>query len=434
MNIIYISAECFPYTSISNGLSHLVFSLSREVEKQGHNVKIFLPRYGSIDVSNFLIEKLPSDFHVSFDSQNIQFAVYKGILPDSLVSVFLLDSQNYFATSKEIYLGGEEDIKRFNFFSRAVWVVISKLGLEIDLIHAFNPHTAFCIPGSLKKASSFFTLYNMPEKTDRFYDMTRKAISSSFVTCVSGKNVKDNFELVECGIDKALYNPESGTEIVQNYSKGYFSLGKRKCKEDLLELLELENDVHIPIFMVVLQSDENLDVLISSLKELLHFNLSLLLFGEPDSLYKQELQRLMTEYKNLRLLNSNDHSLLKKIYAGSDFLLLINEKETSAIPVLIGARYGTVPVAYINTGAGSINDVDLTSHANGILFEEPTEEGLLTAVKRALTCYRDNQLWTKLVKEVMNLDYDIAETSKKYLDLYKHIMEKSHFPKTVAAE
>ena len=87
MNIILIATECFPFAKATN-LGDLVSILAKGIEKEGHNVKIFIPRYGCIDPAFFQIERIPLELRINLNNSNVVSSVFKGILPNSLTSVF----------------------------------------------------------------------------------------------------------------------------------------------------------------------------------------------------------------------------------------------------------------------------------------------------------------------------------------------------------
>ena len=89
MNIIFVASECYPFAEASS-LAELIFKLSKEVEGLGHNVKLFIPRYGFIEPGISYIERIPQDFKVYINGTTILTSVYKGILPGSFVNVFFI--------------------------------------------------------------------------------------------------------------------------------------------------------------------------------------------------------------------------------------------------------------------------------------------------------------------------------------------------------
>jgi len=65
-----------------------------------------------------------------------------------------------------------------------------------------------------------------------------------------------------------------------------------------------------------------------------------------------------------------------------------------------------------------------TDLGTGFTFIEPRSEGLLSAVKKSLSVYKDKLLWTSLVKSVMSLDYSWKTSAKEYINLFNGIIKK----------
>ena len=52
LNIVMMASECVPYAK-TGGLADVVGALPKELKKMGHDVKIIMPKYSSIDPDKF---------------------------------------------------------------------------------------------------------------------------------------------------------------------------------------------------------------------------------------------------------------------------------------------------------------------------------------------------------------------------------------------
>ncbi len=453
MNIILVTTECLPFAS-TNDLADLVSKLAKDIEKEGHNVKVVLPRYGFIDPANFYIERLPSEFKFKFNDKLIVASAFKGILPESLVNVLFIESQNYFSNSKDIYLATDyENEERSRFFSHATLEVIDKLKLFPDIVHFFNPNTAAIATllasnqqENLSNIKQVFTIHDLlnfkPFRTD-----TLNAIKySDYVTTFSNGYAhellsstqnpnlstllfekKDHFWGQLIGIDEYEYNPETDRTIAQTYSKNYFTAGKRKCKEDLLSQLNLEVNPQIPLFSIIskINEDEGLDKLLGSLPSLLSCNLQLIIHGKGDYNYEKELLNLSSKHKNLHVCIGHNRSLSKKIYAGSDFLIYLPDSlknNSSGLSILTAMKYGCVPLAPLSYAAKDIIvDINTSDSGNGIVLKSDRKDDLIDSINVATRYYKNKDLWPKFVKEVMSFDSNKLNTVNRYVDCYKNL-------------
>ena len=447
MNVVFISQECFPFASVS-GLANLTCMLAKDIEGLGHNVTIFIPRYNSIDPSFFHIERLPIEFKISFNETKTNIILYKGVILDSLVSVFLIESQNHFSNSKEIYLADDKDNEERNrFFSLASLDVISKLKLDPNVIHIFNAGTAHIAKllrsknveyAHLNKTSLIFTIHNLIGlKNDALKDTNEAIKLSDFITATSDSfatellsdtqriskiglsesliQKKDLFLGILSGTDEELYNPETDNEIAQTYSKNYFSIGKRKCKEDLQGITGLEKNPQVPLFGFVgrLNEEKGIEILIDALPQISHLNMQFVILGK--GIFEQELIKITERYKNVKVLTGFDYNLSKKIYAGSDFFISTSKCETGGTSILNAMKYGSVPVAHCK---GAVTEIVLDME-NGIIFTEYDEINFLEAINKAIKYYKNKEKWPRLVKQTMSFYLNPLDIAKKYENCYE---------------
>lgn len=451
MNIVILSPECFPYTS-STGLSDFVYTLARNIEKEKNNVKIFLPRYGSIDPEEFFIERMPNEFQINLEAEQTQAIVYKGILKDSLVSTFLIDNQNHFSNSKEVYLTGTLDFERFKFFSFSVISLLRQLNFAPDIIHLFNPQTT--IFNDLNKKLNYkqfaetptvFTIYNSFNFQEEFLKYTKAAIDeSAFVTTISSSyagelllespisdnlSKKDlNFASILLGTDYDLHNPESDPDLKQNYSINYFSTGKKKCKEELLSILKLDENNHYPLISIVcnLNDEDGTNFLLSVLPQVLSMEVNILILAKGNSDCEKQFMELSEKFNNLRFYMDYNFIFVKKLYSSADFYLSTFKGENIAMNLLTAMRYGCVPIAF---NSSAVKDIVLNwgdcKNSNGITYPALNKEQFLETILKAIDLYRNKKEWTRIVKEVMSYDSNSRNAARKYMTCFENLLCKT---------
>lgn len=460
MNIVYITPECSPFTKATE-LSDIVNSLSKGVEKEGHNVYIFMPRYGCIEPSYFQIERIPQEFKVRANDSFITTMVYKGILAKSLVSVFFIESQNHFSNSKEICLAEPQDEERFKFFAFACLEIVSKLKIKPDVIHLFSPQTAYAAKvlrsknfeyAHLSKIGIVFTIEFLDNLQKKLIELTKEAVQNSdFISTVSKTyahellsdihdlglsdlliSKRDRFTGILINPDNDEYDPESDTSISQTYSKNYFTLGKRKCKEDLLDLLGLQKTLQVPLFGVALNhtDKDTIETLVTNLPLISHQNLELVILCSIKDSHCQELNKAISKYKNIRVCTGYDldHNFSKKFFAALDFFLTLNKYEPSGMAVLIAMKFGALPIAYSTGGIKEIIiDIDNNKEeANGIIFKNFSREEISEAISKAIKYYKSKEAWPKLVKQTMSFGLSNSSAAKQYIKHYEQIVHTAN--------
>ena len=167
MKILMASSEAVPFAK-SGGLADMVSALSISLARLGHDVKIVLPRYYSVNRAE--LTHLPGALGVPVGGGEEWCGVYVTDLPGadkkSPVDVYLIDHERYFGRDGYYGAGSEPDFldnpKRFAFFSRAVFQLCRKIGWYPDVLHAHDWMSAL-VPVYLK-----FAERNIPESAGGF--------------------------------------------------------------------------------------------------------------------------------------------------------------------------------------------------------------------------------------------------------------------------
>ncbi len=140
LRIAFLASELTPFAK-TGGLADVAEALPRTLGKLGHDVRVFVPLYGSIDFAAHGLEPV----EVSTEG----FALRKGTLPRSSVPVYFIDAPRFFAR-EAIYTNDEDEPFRFLFFCRAVLETCQHLAFAPEIFHLNDWQTAL-VPLLLKK-------------------------------------------------------------------------------------------------------------------------------------------------------------------------------------------------------------------------------------------------------------------------------------------
>jgi starch synthase len=98
--------------------------------------------------------------------------------------------------------------------------------------------------------------------------------------------------------------------------------------------------------------------------------------------------------------------------------------EPCGLSQLFSLRYGTVPIV---RETGGLNDTvkpynELTGEGTGFTFANYNAHEMLDAIKRAVSFYRQEDIWKTIIKEGMKQDFSWNKSAREYMELYKKLL------------
>jgi len=179
MKILMVSSEAVPWAK-TGGLADMVSALSISLAKLGHEVKIVIPRYYSIDRSG--LKLLPNAMGTPMGGGIEEWsAVYTTDMPGTdkknPIKVYFIDHEIFFGRDGIYGNQTETDFidnsRRFSFFCRAAFQLCRKIEWYPDVLHAHDWPAAIApvylkfaerVPGGdkgFKKTISILTIHNL---------------------------------------------------------------------------------------------------------------------------------------------------------------------------------------------------------------------------------------------------------------------------------
>jgi starch synthase len=179
MKILMVSSEAVPFAK-TGGLADMVSALSINLAKLGHEVKIVIPRYYSIDRAT--LKMLPGALGTPMGFGIEEWcAVYTKNMPgttkENPVQVYFIDHENFFGKDGIYGNYSEPDFldnpRRFAYFCRTAFQLCRKIKWFPDVIHAHDWPAALApvylkfaerVPASAKgfeKTVSVLTVHNL---------------------------------------------------------------------------------------------------------------------------------------------------------------------------------------------------------------------------------------------------------------------------------
>jgi starch synthase len=227
------------------------------------------------------------------------------------------------------------------------------------------------------------------------------------------------------GIDTQTWNPATDARLPHAYD-AHSLQHKARNKEALRSRFGLAQRADLPLLGVVsrLIEQKGIDLVVAAADALLALPAQLLVLGTGDETLERALAALAARAPGMiAFVRGFDEALSHLIEAGADVFLMPSRFEPCGLNQMYSQRYGTPPVVR-RTGGLADSVVDCVPQtlrdgtATGFVFEQPTTEALLGAVRRAHAAWQDPQMWHKLQRNGMARDFGWHEAAREYCDLY----------------
>jgi starch synthase len=371
--------------------------------------------------------------------------------------------------------------ERFIMLARSVFDLISKLGWTPDIIHC-NDWQCGLVPAYIKtlyqdepqfqNIKTLYTIHNLnyqgefPASTFDKTGLPKKLLNEkngllnngkfNFLKCglifadaintvsetyaneirtdkeagaglrdILAKRKKDLFGIIN-GIDVKVWNPEKDKFLPKKYSIKNIEF-KVENKKALTEKFGLEYNENIPVIGSVsrLLDAKGFDLISEAFPEMMKLNIQFILLGTGERKYHNFFEKMAVKHKDKFAchLGFNDE-LAHLIEGGSDIFLMPSLYEPCGLSQMYSLIYGAVPL--VRETGGLADTVakynEKTGEGNGFSFKKYDSKEFIKELKRALKVFEDKKTWLKIVKAGMRSDFSWNSSAKKYIDLYKTIL------------
>lgn len=475
IKVLYVTSECLPFAA-TGGLADVAGSLPKAINKIGGvDVRVIMPLYGKI--KNEYGDKLEyiGNFTVHLSWRQEYCGLFKYTTDG--VTYYFVDNERYFKRSS--MYGFYDDGERFAYFCKAIVEGLPMLNFFPDIIHC-NDWQSALVSTYIKtgnwsdfryyKIKNLYTIHNVEYqgvygmenlkdlfgidnrfKNDLEYNgdinLTKAAIQFSDKFTTVSNSYCDNLKQPYCsrglhhiiirneyklsgiinGIDEDFYNPKTDSVIYKNYDIDSID-DKVYNKKILQDELGLPVDAKTPLIAMAtrLVSHKGLDLVTKILEEVLAKDVQFVIVGTGEQRFIDYFKYLENKYptKVRALVDKYSNENARKLYAASDIFLMPSKIEPCGISQMIASRYGSIPIVREVGGLkDTITDFGCVGGGNGYTFANYNPNDLLSQINRALEDYRDEPEWKKKMRIVMSKDFSWSNSARKYIDLYKALVD-----------
>jgi len=480
MKILMISSEVLPFAK-AGGLGDMVSALSVELARQGHDVRVVLPRYYSIDPGR--LRRLKDPLGIPMGQKEEWCAVGTAMLPGSEVPVYFIEHQALFGRDG-IYAGKAglefvDNLRRFTLLSRGALQLVKMLKWKPDVVHAHDWPAALAPvylntleeKGFFRKTGSVFTIHNLAhqgvfpkdqiEHTELVWEQFHSAgledhdqlnvlkaglHNADVLTTVSPtyaeeiqtpeyghsldgllRHRSDDLFGVLNGMDYGLWDPMNDDHLPAPFSAESLG-GKAACKQALQEVMGLEVDPDVPLYGMVsrLVEQKGFGELCGPTHGRLFnlcddFDLQFVILGTGEKWCEEELATLAGRLPNLAVDLEFNEPLAHLIMAGSDFLLVPSAFEPCGLTQMYAMRYGTLPIVRATGGlADTVASYDeQTGEGTGFAFDLLTPSSIYNTVGWSLWAWHNRPEHIALMQQrAMSERFSWELSAARYAELY----------------
>jgi len=486
MKILMVTSEAVPFAK-TGGLADAVSALSLNLKKQGHDVRIIMPRYYKIDRNKLKPIDVPVKVCAGSEPTWVKF--YESTLPDSEVPVYFVDHEMCYGRDGIYGTKFEPDFSdnpyRSAVLCHGAFELCRMLGWYPDIMHAHDWFACLvpvilkclCRNGYFAHTSSVLTIHNLGYQgvygKDKFpalgldwnlyyggslehngaINLLQAGIAcSDMITTVSPTyatemmSVEGGFGLdglvrvrsdavrgVLNGCDLETWNPKKDKLLPYNFDSNNLS-NKAKCKPDLQKSFGLPQNPDVPVIGMItrLADQKGIAEVFAPNYGCIYglcstMNVQVVILGSGERWCEDEINSLQSQLPNLRAKIGYDEKLSHLIEAGSDFFLMPSRYEPCGLNQMYSMLYGTLPIVRRTGGlADTVEQYnEATGDGTGFLFDSLTPGAIYDTVGWAIYAYYNKKDHIKKMQlQGMNKDFSWEKSVNGYVEVYSDALMK----------
>lgn len=478
MNVLVVSSEVAPFAK-TGGLGDVLGALPRYLRALGHDVRVFLPFYSSIDTKKGTFTPVGDPFEVRLGAHRYTVRI---VTVDLHPGTYFVHCPELYARGS-LYTNDDDEHRRFLALGWAALMTAQRMGFSPDVLHCNDWQTGL-LPLTLRVAFSWDRLFAKTKTLLSIHNLMYQGVFAastladtnlepaahlfhqdqlhhsgggrinhllhgilyaggiSTVSPTYAREIQtpehgahlDPFLRARTstvvgilnGVDYDEWSPDKDTHIPHRFTADDLS-GKAKDKEALLTGLGLPFVPEVPVVGIVsrMASQKGFDLLEHVMPELLYrHGFQLVVLGSGESRLEHMFQSLQHRFpRQVVFYKGFSNPLAHLIEAGADMFLMPSRYEPCGLNQMYSLRYGTVPVVHRTGGlADTVSTWDpSTRRGNGFAFEHHDAAGLRWGVESALRAYKHPETWRAIQHNGMSEDFSWDRQAKLYEALFSRL-------------
>ena len=485
LSILFAASEAAPFAK-EGGLGDVVGALPKYLARLGHDVRVVIPRYYSVNREKYGLRLLPGTLVVPMGIIGHMYCgVYEGRLPGSDVPIYFLEHEQLYGRSGLYQQDGQgylDNDNRFVFLSKAALELCKMLDFHPDVIHAHDWHTGI-IPALLNTtylhdrfvgdSASLLTLHNMQhqgnfypglmevlgigwkhftylelEKDDQVnllkggicHATLLNTVSEGYareiqtpeygwgLETVARERASDLYGILN-GVDYEDWNPATDPFIAAKFSPRNMK-GKAVCKRDLQATIGLPQRSDVPLFGVVsrMVKQKGTDILAEAIHRILEMDVQFVMVGNGEPWAHFYFGDIAAKYpEKFACFIGYDEALAHKVEAGADFFVMPSSFEPCGLNQMYSLAYGTPPI--VRATGGLVDSVENFDEAaltgTGFKYWQHSATALFDTVGwAAYTFYNNPKGLAALRRNGMKRRFTWEDAAAKYDELYRQAIRR----------
>ena len=237
--ILYVSSEVVPYLPESE-ISLMSFEIPKMINKQGGQIRIFMPRYGNINERRHQLHEVIrlSGLNLVINDLDMPLIIKVASIPKERIQVYFIDNEEYFKRKATLRDRDnklfEDNDERAIFFAKGVFETIKRLNWPPDIIHTHGWMAAL-LPLYLKNIYKDEPIFQNSKIVTSLYgnefdktlnkDMVNKIlfdeIDNSYISELSKPTYENLMKVAIDSSDAVIKGSENISSEINEYLKKY---------------------------------------------------------------------------------------------------------------------------------------------------------------------------------------------------------------------